>query len=187
MNPDEDQLRQRLSAFLEQQELQAYKMAYAMTRNREDALDIVQDSMLNLARRYADRSDGEWTLLFYRILNNRIRDFHRKRKLWRWLPGLGGQPGERNEDSALDPPPTDSAEQPDQALQQHQQLQHIHQALARLPLRQQQVFLLRAWQEFSTAETAATLGLSEASVKTHYRRALQQLRQQLEPETGVPA
>ncbi len=188
MSATPDDRRQRLSTFFEQQETRAYKMAYAMTRNRDDALDIVQDSMLRLASRYADRDDGEWLLLFYRILNNRIRDFLRRRKLWRWLPGFGSQAAGREDEpqatEAPDAPPTDG---PDGTLQQQQQLERIHQALGRLPLRQQQVFLLRAWQEFSTAETAGALGISEASVKTHYRRALQQLRLQLGNRTGVTA
>ena len=173
--------RARLDRFLAQQETQAYRMAYAMTQNREDALDLVQDSMLRLVRHYADRDDAEWTLLFYRILNNRIRDFHRRRRLWRWLPLFGdtreGDDGREEPQSAA----TASAQPrlPEEQLAQSDGLRRIHQALARLPLRQQQAFLMRALQEFSTRETAEALGISEASVKTHYRRALQQLRKQL--------
>jgi len=179
--------RQRLDRFLAEQEIQAYKMAYAMTRNRDDALDLVQDSMLRLARHYADRQDGEWKPLFYRILNNRIRDHHRRRKLWRWLPGFGsGNTGEQGETPA-DPGYAPDPVEPDQQLDQQQELRRIHRALGELPLRQQQTFLLRAWQEFSTAETAAALGISEASVKTHYRRALQQLRQRLGTSGGIKA
>ncbi len=173
--------RARLDRFLAQQETQAYRMAYAMTQNREDALDLVQDSMLRLVRHYADRDDDEWMLLFYRILNNRIRDFHRKRRLWRWLPLFGDSRQDGDDRGEQQPAATASTapRQPEQRLEQDNDLRRIHQALARLPLRQQQVFLMRALQEFSTRETAEALGISEASVKTHYRRALQQLRSQL--------
>lgn len=181
--------RARLDRFLAQQETQAYRMAYAMTQNREDALDLVQDSMLRLVRHYADRDDAEWTLLFYRILNNRIRDFHRRRRLWRWLPLFGDsrESGDGREEQPSVARVSVQPQQPEQQLAQDDGLRHIHQALARLPLRQQQVFLMRALQEFSTRETAKALGISEASVKTHYRRALQQLRSRLaEDPSGEP-
>lgn len=184
-----------LDRFLAQQETRAYRMALAMTQNTEDALDLVQDSMLRLVRSYADCDEAQWTPLFYRILNNRIRDFHRRRKLWRWLPfledgvfrnGESAQPGTFDAGNPVDAP-AQAFRQPDQELSEDDGVRKIHQALGELPLRQQQVFLMRAAEEFSTRETAAALGISEASVKTHYRRALQQLRQKLGSNTGDTA
>jgi len=172
--------RRRLNAFLAAQQTRAYSLAHAMTRNPDDALDLVQDSMLRLARHYGERREEEWTLLFYRILNNLIRDFHRRRTLSRWLPFSEALDGLEEHPAA-----GTSSEDPQRQAQQDGELKRIHQALARLPLRQQQVFLLRAWQEFSTAETAAALGIAKTSVKTHYRRAISRLRQLLNTD-GVP-
>ncbi len=168
--------RQQLDEFLSEHDQAAFKMAYAMTGNHDDALELVQDSMMKLVQSYSDKAASEWRLLFYRILQNRIRDFHRRqgvRNLFNlFLPA--------------DKTPQDVIEQthnashnPEQQLHSSGMLQTITTALKVLPLRQQQTFLLRAWQEFSVQETAYALSISEGSVKTHYSRALQQLRKLL--------
>src|SRR6202171_3915478 len=54
-------------------------MAQAALRHEDDALDAVQDAMLQLVRAYADRPAEQWKPLFYRILENRIRDMQRRR------------------------------------------------------------------------------------------------------------
>src|SRR5207237_574531 len=87
----EAQTRSRaLNQFLAGVELKAFKIAQAALRHEDDALDAVQDAMLQLARAYAGRPPQEWKPLFYRILENRIRDMQRRRTVRRrvmaWLP-----------------------------------------------------------------------------------------------------
>ena len=152
------------------------------TQNREDALDIVQDAMLRLARRYGDRDSAEWAPLFQRILQSVIRDWYRRtavRNRWRQFLGLR-DPGEAEERedpletrvAAVDP-------EPGTQLAHQQALEALEVALHRLPLRQQQAFLLRQWEGLSVSETAAAMGCGEGSVKTHCSRALQALRDSL--------
>lgn len=53
-------------------------MARAAVKNSDDSLDIVQDAMFTLARKYAHKPETQWRPLFHRILQNRITDWHRR-------------------------------------------------------------------------------------------------------------
>ena len=170
-----------LNQFLAGVELKAFKMAQAALRNEDDALDAVQDAMLQLARAYVDRPAEEWKPLFYRILENRIRDMQRRRsvraRVMAWLP-LRTNAEEENEPDPIAQAPSLDIPVP-RKLELDEAMQRLERALEELPRRQQQVFLLRALEGLDVAETATAMGCSEGSVKTHYFRALQTLRAQL--------
>ena len=69
--------------------------------------------------------------------------------------------------------------EPSAELEQRQVVALIERALARLPARQREAFLLRYWEELDVAETAAAMGCSEGSVKTHCSRAVHALAEML--------
>jgi RNA polymerase sigma-70 factor (ECF subfamily) len=129
--------------------------------------------MLQLARRYAARSSEEWRPLFYRILNNRVRDFQRRRivrsRIIAWLPV-------RHDDEGDAPDPIETAPgnelEPGERVQVDEALKALERALGDLPQRQQQAFLLRSLEGLDVAATAAAMGCSQGSVKTHYFRAV---------------
>lgn len=175
--------RPKLEAFLASVEGRAFRMAQIATGSREDALDIVQDAMLALVKKYARQPEGAWRPVFYRILQNRIRDWHRRtrvRKRWRqWFePSASGKAeSARNLEETL----ADTADlNPGDRLITDQAWAALEKALQTMPLRQQQAFLLRAWEGLDVKATAAAMRCSAGSVKTHYHRALQTLRQKLE-------
>ena len=173
----DENTRQQLDQFLARFETEAYKVSLVITQNREDALEVVQDSMLKLVQKYSHKSADEWRLLFFRILQNRLRDYQRRQQVKKFFH-FGSAKAEQDAqeiEQVSDPTPTS----PENRLHSALALGHIQQALSGLPLRQRQVFLLRAWQEFSTRETAFALSISEGSVKTHYKRAIDHLRSQL--------
>jgi RNA polymerase sigma-70 factor, ECF subfamily len=178
---DEAKTRSRaLNQFLAGVELKAFKIAQMALRHEDDALDAVQDAMLQLARAYADRPAQEWKPLFYRILENRIRDMQRRRtvrgRVISWLPFRGDEDDEEPDPIAQAPSPEP---QPVKRLELDEAMGALEKALAALPRRQQQAFLLRALEGLDVAATAAAMGCSEGSVKTHYFRAVQALRTQL--------
>jgi RNA polymerase sigma-70 factor, ECF subfamily len=170
-----------LDRFLAEIERRAFRMAQVALRDPDDALDAVQDAMLKLARNYARRPSAEWRPLFYRILENGIRDMQRRRSVRKrfmtWLPGTKEDP----DNEAPDPLDSvaDTATAVPERLMQDQAMQKLESSLRELPARQREAFMLRNFEGLDVAETATAMGCSEGSVKTHYSRAVHALREQL--------
>jgi len=169
--------RRELSDFLAAVERRAFKQAMFATRDEQAALDIVQDSMLKLAEKYATRPPTELPMLFQRILQNTIRDHFRRQKVRAlWTTPISALSGA--DDDERDPLETLEAHSgsspqnaPSEQLGQAQALEIIEKALRQLPQRQREAFLLRYWEDMDVAEAAAVMGCSEGSVKTHCSRA----------------
>jgi RNA polymerase sigma-70 factor, ECF subfamily len=170
-----------LDKFLGEIERRAFRMAQVALRDADDAMDAVQDAMLKLARNYASKPSAEWRPLFYRILQNGIRDLQRRRtvrkKFMVWLPG----PKEDPDNEAQDPLDNVASAGPDvpELLMQDQAMRKLETSLRALPARQREAFMLRNFEGLDVAETAIAMGCSEGSVKTHYSRAVHTLREQL--------
>jgi RNA polymerase sigma-70 factor, ECF subfamily len=159
-------------------ERRAYKQAAFSVQDDQAALDIVQDAMMRLAEKYADRPATELPMLFQRILQNAIRDHFRRTKVrstWTTLlssMGLGG------DDDDADPLETMEIDEdlnvptsPASQMEQSQVMGAIEEAVRGLPQRQREAFMLRYWEELDVSETAKVMGCSEGSVKTHCSRA----------------
>ena len=171
----------RLNDFLAGLERKAFRMAALATGNDDDALDIIQDSMLAFVRKYATRPEEEWAPLFYRVMQSRVTDWHRRstvrnrlRTFFSW-----GDDAPDQEDP-LEQQPDRNAVPADGKIAGEQLAETLEAALRALPLRQQQAFLMRAWEGLDTRQTALAMGCSQGSVKTHYSRALHALRGSLE-------
>ena len=167
-----------LDGFLRQVEASAFRIALVSLRDRDEALDVVQDAMLRLATSYADRPPEEWRPLFYRILQNRIRDWGRRRKVSRRiLSFFGGQDGEDDDPIVAMPGPR--GDDPAQAVADQDAMAALERALRELSGKQREAFMLRTFECLDVAETAIAMGVSDGSVKTHYSRAVARLRELL--------
>lgn len=169
-----------LDAFLAQVERRAFRVAELNLRQREDAMDAVQDAMLRLVKHYRDKPAGEWAPLFWGILRRRIVDLQRRRKVRSIVVGWlgGGRDDEGDELPSWEP--ADHGPGPLDRLQDAQSWGDLSAALRELPQRQREAFMLRMLEGLDVAETARAMGCSEGSVKTHLSRAMQKLREQLE-------
>ncbi|MFN7834509.1 MAG: RNA polymerase sigma factor [Burkholderiaceae bacterium] len=165
-----------LADFLAGVERRAFKTSFYAVRNEETALDLVQEAMMKLAEKYADRPAAELPLLFTRILQNVTLDHHRRQKVRStWVSLFSSFTNDENEQ--IDPLELLSItsevghESTEKLLERSQLLKIIEKELEKLPPRQREAFLMRYWEEMDLAQTAAAMGCSQGSVKTHCSRA----------------
>lgn len=179
INAPEDLRRRTLGAFLESVEKKAYVIALAACKDQQIAMDIVQDAMFKMVRSYASKPAEQWTPLFFKVLQNRITDHHRKRGVGRLVQWFGKKSSEDTTTvDAVDQLPSDNIT-PDRLADSLQLNDAVRIALSELSNQQQQVLMYRLWQGLSVSETAQILAVSEGTVKTHLSRATKQLREQL--------
>jgi RNA polymerase sigma-70 factor, ECF subfamily len=177
---------QELSAFLRSIEKRAFKRVVYAVRDEDGALDVVQEAMIKLAEKYADRPADELPPLFQRILSNATMDWFRRQKvrgaMFKNFSDFepAGSDGEFDIldmlESAQDAPGAESAAE---VVSREQVLLVIEAEVALLPARQREAFLLRYWEELNVCETAQAMGCSEGSVKTHCSRAVHALAKSL--------
>ncbi len=175
-----------LSDFLQSVERRAFKQTVYAVRDNHAALDIVQDAMMKLAEKYGDNPVTEFPMLFQRILQNTMRDFWRRQKvrnLWTTLlSSFGGGNGEDEHDPLETIDVEDDSDEPSAQLERNQTIKLIERALEKLPGRQREAFVLRYWEELDVAQTAAMMGCSQGSVKTHCSRAVHALAKDLKKQ-----
>jgi len=174
------QREQELNRFLAEVEKRALRIAEISVRDRDEALDLVQEAMIKLVRNYADRPEAEWTPLFYRILQNGVRDWHRRQAVRNRVMVWFGR--SRSDEQDFDPvasAPDPAGRTPDENVQSQEAMESLELAVAELPRRQREAFMLRTFEGLSVAGTAAAMGCSQGSVKTHYSRAIHSLRETL--------
>lgn len=139
-----------------------YSFCFHYTGRHEDAEDVTQEVFLRAFSAKARVRENERAWL-YSIARNRCAD--RYRSLKRFVSFLGG------------------LEQRDEA-EEAGELGSVRRALVALPKRQKEVFILRHWHGFDTAETAKLLQIEEGTVKSHLKRAIESLRRELLSEAG---
>jgi RNA polymerase sigma-70 factor (ECF subfamily) len=178
-----------LSDFLAGIEKRGFKRAAYAVRNDDAALDLVQETMIKVAEKYGDRPVEELPLLFQRILSNAINDYFRREKVrGAHVSSLSDFSGGSEEDGGdfdllealeMEDDAQAGTESAADAVQRYQILQSIEDEIKKLPDRQREAFMLRYVEEMDVAETAAAMGCSEGSVKTHCSRATHALAKSL--------
>ena len=170
-----------MNRFLAEVEKKAFTMAQIAVKDIDTALDIVQDAMLTLAVKYVSKPQAQWRPLFYRILRNRITDFHRRHTLTRRIFAMFNKGKDEDDDfDYVESNPGRYSEEPHREFELAGARDELVDALTALPERQREAFMLRTWEGLSVADTASAMQCSQGSVKTHYSRAVHNMRKKLE-------
>jgi RNA polymerase sigma-70 factor (ECF subfamily) len=171
-----------MEEFLKSVEKKAFRMIQIATGYTDDALDLLQDSMMAFVRKYSNKDESEWKPLFYRVVQNRIRDWHRREKLKKlfFIPMSNKRDSPDNHPDPIESMEDHKTINSFTILKTSQAMKKLNDVLKKLPTRQQQVFLLRSWEGLSIKETAKAMGCTQGTVKTHYFRAVIKLKQELE-------
>lgn len=143
--------------------------ALLLTGNRQDAEDLVQLTLLRAAARWpAARRQPEGYART--VLVNLARD------RWRAIRRRGAEPAAVD----LDGQPSGGRDGMSAVLDRELLLR----ACRLLPVQQRAVLVMRFWEDRSIDETAALLGCSTGTVKSHTHRALARLRAALQDEAA---
>jgi len=156
-----------------------YVTIFAILRNQTEAEDAAQESMINAFRNLKSfRGDAKFSTWLVTIAMNEARKRLRKSK------SAAEDSLDDSEDPAGDLTPavlTDWREVPLQALERKELGEKLRQAVAALPEKYREVFVLRDIEELNQEETAAALGLNVPVVKVRLHRARIMLQKQLAP------
>jgi len=170
---------------VERYQERAYRIAWSVVRDREDAKDCSQEAFIRLHESAGSfAGQAKFSTWFYRILVNCCLDHQRKRRGWRRLVGWGG--GRDDERDAGDPVERLAAPfiDPTDAMVADHRMSRLWEAVEDLSPQQRAAVLLQCREELSTKEIAVVLQLSEATVRVHLHRAYSALKRRVGEASG---
>lgn len=167
-----------ISLVLHEVQKKAFRIAKMSTLNDDDALDIVQEAMMSLVTNYSSKPVDELKPLFFRILNSKIMDWHRKQSISNRVRSFLKLDEESDEDP-LNNIEDESLVGLDDLISSKEIAEGIGSALNELTLKQKQAVVYRLIEEMSISETAFVMNCSESTVKEHYSRAIKKLQSKL--------
>lgn len=168
-------LNEQLNQFFIGHEKKAFTIAFMSVKNKEDALDIVQDVMIKFVEKYKHKDIDLWPPLFFRMIHNRITDVHRANTQKKKYFVFFNNENTHTIENITDDKTVSILDQIDNTMK----IENLQLALKQLPTRQLQAFICRIWEGLSVAQTAQSMKCSQGSVKTHLFRALKTIRSQV--------
>ena len=159
---------------------QVYAIAYQMTRNADDAMDVTQDAFIRLFRALPSfKAKARFSTWMHRVVLNCALDHLRHEKRHRAgkvdpdddAPESNDPPGMTHRFPATSTPPTQRHAADAQQLQRR-----VREALRQLSSKQRQAFILRYYHDLNIVEVAEVMRSSQGTIKRHLFRAHERLK-----------
>jgi RNA polymerase sigma-70 factor (ECF subfamily) len=155
--------------------VKAYSLAYQWTQNREDALDVCQDAFVKLYRALPNWSARASVFTWlYRVIVNRAIDMKRKKTRRKTVSSDAA-----SDEHRLPEPEASGLANPARQATSRELEGRIRDAVMALPTRQQQVFVLRHFENMPLKEIAAVQQTTLGAVKATLFQAVRKVRQSL--------
>jgi RNA polymerase sigma-70 factor (ECF subfamily) len=173
--------RAALEELLERHQAQVYRFGMKMCRDPEDAKDVLQDTLLAMARGVRDfRGASSISTWLYTI----ARSFCiKKRRKSKFAPDERSLYSDAAPEAAL---LADPARRPDEAVSGREIEIALEQAIGALEPAYREVLVLRDVEGLTAPEVAEVLGLTAEAVKSRLHRARLAVRERVAPLLGIP-
>lgn len=168
---------------MERNNRRLYRVARSVLRNDSDAEEVVQEAYLRAFRALPSfRAESSLSTWLTRIALNEALQRARRHRTTLELESMEEESNRASAELILFPGRGDA--DPERGATSRQVGAMLERALDALPEQFRVVFVMRAIEEFSIEETAESLGIPPATVKTRFHRARNALRRALEAELG---
>ena len=148
-----------------------FRMVYYRTRSQMDAEDLTQEIFMKMLKKLPVLKDaGKFKPWLLSIALNRVKDFHRKKRILIFLGTTTQMDNDRQT-------PAKDGDNPEDSLMRKEFWKHFHRFARILSRREREVFLLRFVDYLGIREIAQVLKKNESTVKTHLYRAIKKFRQ----------
>jgi len=169
---------------VERYQERAYRIAWSVVRDGEDAKDCSQEAFIRLHESAGSfAGQAKFSTWFYRILVNCCLDHQRKRRGWRRMAGWGGRDEAREVGDPVERLAAPFTDPTDAMVTDHRR-NRLWKAVEDLSTQQRAAVLLQCREELSTKEIAVVLQLSEATVRVHLHRAYSALKRRVGDASG---
>ena len=162
-----DGINKKLNEFLKLHQQKLFKLALLKAADYDVALDIVQETMMAMVKKYRHKTEEEWLVLIYKILNNKVVDWKRK-SFFSTLKIIFSN-------DSLDTVESGQLSMEDELLM-NREARQINEKTKDLTQKQKEVIWMKHYGDYTFQEIGKIMSINENSVKTHYYRALEALK-----------
>ncbi|HWD41937.1 MAG TPA: sigma-70 family RNA polymerase sigma factor [Fimbriimonas sp.] len=169
--------RSSLNALVRKHEARAYHYAFRLTRNPEEAADVVAEAFLRVFNALQNfKGQSAFTTWLYRILTNCYLDV---KKRDRNRPTVSLEATMQTPDGEVERQVEDTKPTPDLQLERSERERNVERAVAKLPEYQRAMIVMYHVENLSYEDIAAALDLPIGTVKSRLNRARLNLRELL--------